>query len=82
MSSNLPPGVNANMLPGNTPGDAEWEQFEEWALEQLMTLDIDTARRAVAIGIAGAQAEQSLINKMLKEARDDERLANSGTYIP
>lgn len=29
MSSNLPPGVSENMIPGNRPEDAAWEFFHE-----------------------------------------------------
>lgn len=73
--NNLPPGVTAGMLPGNRPEDEAWEKFYEWAIEQLMTLDLDDARRAVKVGIAGVQAEQQEISRMLHEARKDERMS-------
>jgi hypothetical protein len=72
--NNLPPGVTTSMLPGNMPEDAAWEKFCDWALEQLATLDTEDAYRAVKIGIAGVQAEQQDIARMLREARNDERM--------
>ena len=75
MSSNLPPGVTDSMLPGNRPEDIEWDKFFDWATQQLMTLDVDDAYRAVKIGIAGVQAETTDIYKMLRAARADERIS-------
>lgn len=30
MPSNLPPGVNAGMIPGNRPEDDEWDKLFDW----------------------------------------------------
>jgi hypothetical protein len=69
MSSNLPPGVTDSMLPGNRPEDALWEAFEGWALDNLCSLEITEAYRAVKIGMAAIEAERSNIQDMLVDAK-------------
>jgi hypothetical protein len=73
MASNLPPGVTDAMVDGKC---AEWEVAEGWALEQLLNLkDVDEVYRAINIGIAAVQTERPDIEKLLRDARADERMA-------
>lgn len=41
MSSNLPPGVTASMIPGNRPGDDDEEAFFEVLYADLTTERVD-----------------------------------------
>ena len=45
MSSNLPPGVSVNMIPGNRPEDiaeeAYWDHLIEWTEKQKLNLPPD-----------------------------------------
>ncbi len=63
------------MLPGNTSNDAAWEKFEEWALNALSDLTIEEAYMAISAGIGAVKAIQGDISKMVKETRQDERMA-------
>ena len=59
--SNLPPGVSASQIPGNTPEDEVWEKF----IEQ-MCLDCDThclsAEEAHNVWRLGIAAFQEKVN--------------------
>ena len=67
MSSNLPPGVTDNMLPGNRPEDLQWDEVLEWAANELSEsgLDPDEVQRAVVIGIAAVQAERKFVDLLV-----------------
>jgi hypothetical protein len=49
MSSNLPPGVEPHMIPGNTPEDVEYENFHT-RVEQMLEEDIGPSRSANFFG--------------------------------
>ena len=45
MSSNYPPGVTEDMIPGNRPEDLEWDNIWDW----LETVDIEPDEFVTAI---------------------------------
>jgi len=71
---NLPPGVSASSIPGNTREDAEWEAFLDWAYDQLSNLPVTEGRRAVLMGIAAVNAERDEIRTAVAERVIEERL--------
>jgi len=65
------------MLPGNTSNDATWEKFSDEALDLLSdaNLTIEESYMAVRAGIAAVKATREDISKIMKEVRQDERMA-------
>jgi len=83
MESNLPPGVTESIIPGNSLEDIEWDEFSDWAMNQLneSQFNIRQARRAVLIGIAAVIAEEDEIREGMKEVRTKERLSTLVSFI-
>ena len=61
MSYNLPPGVNENMIPGNTQEDAEWDKF--WSSLDFNDLSVQEASRAVQIGVDIVRAGRRVLKR-------------------
>jgi len=82
MTSNLPPGVSDDMLPGNRPEDITWESAIEQACDELCESDLtaEEVRRAVKIGIAAVKAEREDLKVEFEEIRKDERMVCEGEF--
>ena len=52
----LPPGVSANMIPGNRPEDEAWEKLEEEFYASLDTVDMEIVDTTAGIGDIVTQA--------------------------
>ena len=63
MSSNLPPGVNEGMIPGNRPEDMAWDKFHESVDDDAINLGLTPEEAKVVwnIGVAWWQLEKTLI---------------------
>ena len=64
--NNLPPGVTVNMIPGNRPGDEEWENFIGEVIDELVNsgLTAEQIKRRWRLGC-------EVMRAVKKEIKDD-----------
>jgi len=67
MSSNLPPGITADMLPGNRPEDLDWDVFLEKFCDEIIMSGVDLESVIIASKMFLPMAEH--IQSVLRESR-------------
>ncbi len=80
--SNLPPGVNVNMIPGNRPEDAEeeawWGTFEETCDEKRVTIPADLLDAPWFVGAIGVARELAYAEGYNDGASEERMKLNDG----
>ena len=71
MSSNLPPGVTASMIPGNRPEDGILKSAEGWLMERLASanLSADEYHTVAHVGLVAVKQQRKAVDAAIKQER-------------
>jgi hypothetical protein len=68
MRTNLPPGIDANDIPGNRSSDEEWERIHEWIddVASARKLEPCQVKLAVEMGLAALEKASPHLSELAK----------------